>query len=321
MLQHMNLRHLPEIGKDADVLEEEDVAAAEIVMHQALQWTMRRYRERCMNAPLSKWFVRHTGNLVAMQSRHIERVRDHGLTLLRLLAGELPEDASDEDKKRRIQRIRKVKIALIMHECAKFNPDKAYPGGVNPDHHLEETCDDTFMFVANTRRKRKFLAEEIAAMIEISGSPYSMHWKRTGVRAPDTIEEGIVCAAVNLDAVDFWGAQDIIWLRQHPERLILPSLAESVTTSFIFARNMRDKAIDRIWNAKVKRMNPNSLELIMKYGIDLWKRSERYFSFFERRTPKTMLEFRAGWNEFFRAELEREGFGWCISRHPRRTIT
>lgn len=312
MLDELNLKHLPDVGKDADVLEPEDVDAAAIAAHQALRWTMRQYQERCMRESLTKRFVRHTRHLVAMQSGHIARVLDYGRTLLRLLTGNPPKEHSEEEERRRAQRMRKIEFALLMHECAKFNPK--YPGGVNPNRHLEETCDDTLAFLADVRRKRKPLAEEIATMVEVSGSPYSTHGKRTGVRAPDRLEEAIVHAAVNFDATDFWGAQHIVWIRQHPERLHVPSFAEPVGTSLIFAKNMRDEAMHRVWNIKFKNLSPSAAELIVSYGTALWKRSERFFAFFDKQRPKNLMEFRTRWNEFFRQELEREHLGWVVSR-------
>ena len=276
MLDAVKLKHLPDNGKDADVLEPEDVIAADIAARQALQWTVREYRERCMRESLPKRCVRHTQHLVAMQSAHMKRALDCGYLLLRLLTGNPAEECSEEEEKRRVQRMRKIEFAILMHECAKFNPK--YPGGVNPDRHLEETYGDVLVFLADIRRKRKPLAEEIAAMVEVSGSPYSTQGKHTGIRAPDRLEEVIVFAAVNLDAVDFWGAQHIVWIRQHPERLCLPRFAEPVGASLIFAKNMRDKALERVEGIKLKNMSPAASELIMRYDAGLWKRSQRLFA-------------------------------------------
>lgn len=203
MLDELKLKHLPDVGKDADVLEPEDIAAAAIAAHQALRWTARQYRERCMRDSLVKQCARHTEHLVAMQAAHIERVLDYGYVIQRLLTGNPEKELSEEEGKRRVQRMRKIEFALLMHECAKFNP-KCH-GGVNPDGHLEETCTDVHTFLADVRRKRKPLVEEITAMVESSGAPYSMRRKHTGTRPPGTFEEAVVFAAVNLDAVDFWG--------------------------------------------------------------------------------------------------------------------
>lgn len=312
MLDEVKLKHLPDIGKDADVLEPEDVDAAAIAAHQALRWTARQYRERCMRESLTKQCARHTEHLVAMQDAHIKRVLDYGYAIQRLLTGNPEKELSEEEGKRRVQRMRKIEFALLMHECAKFNP--TYPGGANPDAHLEETCADVYAFLADVRKKRKPLVEEIMAMVESSGAPYSTRRKHTGTRPPSTFEEVVVFAAVNLDAVDFWGARDIVWIRQHPERLIVPRFAEPVCTSLIFAKNMRDEAVHLVGNIRTRSMPKAAQELLLSYGAALWKRSGRFFSFFDEHPATTFTDFRARWNEFFRQEFERGNLWRCISR-------
>lgn len=319
MLDEVKLKHLPDVGKDADALEPEDVTAAAIAAHQALRWTARQYRERCMRDSLVKRCLRHTEHLVAMQAAHIERVLDYGYVIQRLLTGNPEKALSEEEDKRRVQRMRKIEFALLMHECAKFNP--TYPGGVNPDAHMEETCTDVHEFLADVRRKRKPLVEEITAMVEVSGSPYSTRRKHTGMCPPSTFEETVVFAAVNLDAVDFWGARDIVWVRQHPERLFVPRFAEPVRTSLIFAKNMRDEAVHLAGIIRARSMPKAAQELLLSYGAALWKRSGRFFAFFDEHPAATFLDFRACWNEFFRQELDREHLGWVVSRRSRDSVT
>ncbi|MDO8584998.1 MAG: hypothetical protein Q7R85_02655 [bacterium] len=311
MIERLNLIKGPE-GEGAgkpDIMEMMDVNAAGILVRRLLRYTLREYNERAMRESLSKRFVRHTKHLVAMQAAHIERVLWNGNALTRrLLIGIPPKERTENEEETLMNRIREVEFALLMHECAKMNPKCR--GGVNPDRHMEETCNDTLTFLADYRRKRKPLADRIAAMVEVSGSPYSIYAKHTGTRTPATVEEAIVFAAVNLDAIDFWGARDIVWIRQHPEMLGGESLEpEHVRESLEFAKRMCDDAAKRVNSLNLRKLDGAEKKSIADFGIAYWRRSEQFFAFVEEWSPQSFVEFRGACTAFLRAE-----FGKRITR-------
>ncbi|MBI2406566.1 MAG: hypothetical protein HYV25_03225 [Candidatus Harrisonbacteria bacterium] len=312
MIEHLRLIRLQGNG-NPDVLEQEDVDAAVTLVHHLRRWAVQQYRERCMKESFPKKFARHTVHLAEQLAAHMERVLEHGNALVRHILAVPAEKQTEEKEKTLARQMREIEFALLMHECAKLNPESA--GGVNPDAHLEETCRDALAFLADFRRKRKPLAERMTAMVEVSGSSYSTYAKRTGVRTPATVEEAIVFAAVNLDAVDFWGAHSIVWIRQHPHRREMPERAtETVGASLAFAKRMRDDAANAVCGLQLRKMHPSALGVIYNYGAAYWKRSGRFFAFFEERPPATFMEFRGGFNEFLRRELEHGNLGWCVSR-------
>ncbi|MFY9462134.1 MAG: hypothetical protein WAP51_02950 [Candidatus Sungiibacteriota bacterium] len=94
MLEDLKLPRLPDVGKNSDMLEPEDVAAAAIAVHQLVRYTTRQYHERCMRESLTKQCVRHAKHLAEMQSAHIERVLWNGNVLIRHLFGHIPPKES-----------------------------------------------------------------------------------------------------------------------------------------------------------------------------------------------------------------------------------
>ncbi|GEM_PF-4374406 len=305
MIERLNLIKGPE-GEGAgkpDVMEMMDVNAAGILVHRLLRYTLSEYKERAMRESLDKRFVRHTKHLVALQAAHVERVFWNGNALTRrLLIGIPPKERTESEEVLLVNRTHEVDFALLMHECAKMNP--RCRGGVNPDRHMDETVEDTLAFTADYRRKRKPLAERIAATVEVSGSPYSIYAKHTGTRVPATVEEAIVFAAVNLDAIDFWGAHHIVWIRQHPEMLIDGmSAPEHVGESLAFAKRMCDDAARRVNSLNLRKFDKAEKKSIADFGLAYWRRSERFFAFVEERSPQNFIEFRGACTAFLRREL------------------